>query len=601
MQRFDWTKKLTVLVLTAALAGCGAGPTTPLKLDTKQDRYAAEAVPSAAALKLLEEQSPDTLIPNAPPEPGYSANFIGPKPPSGDLDNFGKVEDTLWRGARPTDAGLEKLKAMGVKTLVNFENDKQAVEHEQAWAQANGIKFVSIPLSVITPPKLAKIQQFLDLAQAPQNRPLYFHCMQGRDRTGTAAFSYRIAHDGWNYDRAYNEMVSYHFHTYLLGLRYFLTTFASEHGRPPSLERNMTAGNSAKLHVSPSETLPALKSLINGAQRSVYLEAFSLGNDSYGQQLIPLLVSKAKAGVEVKVLMDYVGSRFIKGHSAMVETLEKGGVDVEHYNFSAITDADKNTTLNITHRKLYMADGTHALVGGVNLHAPFDTITHDLLIDWRGPVITQLYREFAHDWSVAGGGGLRQQANPDPAAGTVTAQVAVTSPLEGRYEGRDVVFNAIDNAKREILVEQQYIWDDKFVLHLKGALQRGVKVRVLIPGGEQKLVQRTLNGECGRQLVAAGAEVRSYLGVTEDAHLHTKYFAVDDSWAITGSMNADTRSLIDNQELGIVTTDTPLIAQLRERLFDRDWTQHSEPFSYKPASPIKKPFLNVLQLIDYYL
>lgn len=600
MQRFIWFRTLTVLLLAATLAGCGAGPTTPLNA-SKQDRYAAEAVPSATALRLLEEQSPDALILNAPPEPGYSANAIGPKPPTSDLDNFGKVEDTLWRGARPTDAGLAKLADMGVKTIVNLENDKQAVEHEQAWAQAHGIKFISIPLSVITPPKLSKIQDFLALAQDPQNRPLYFHCMQGRDRTGTAAFTYRIAHDGWNYDQAYNEMVAYHFHTYLVGLRYFLTTFASASGKSPSLKSNMTAGNSAKLYVSPGETLPALKSLISSAQRSVYLEAFSLGNDSYGQQLIPLLVSKAKAGVEVKVLMDYVGSRFIKGHSAMVDILEKGGVDVEHYNFSAITDADKNTTLNITHRKLYMADGTHALVGGVNLHAPFDTITHDLLIDWRGPVITQLYREFAHDWSVAGGSGLRQQPVPDEFAGTVAAQVAVTSPLEGRYEARDAVFTAIDSANKEILIEQQYIWDDKFVLHLKGALQRGVKVRVLIPGGEQKVVQRTLNGECGRQLVAAGAEVRSYKGATEEAHLHTKYFAVDDSWAITGSMNADTRSLIDNQELDIATTDTTLIGQLRQRLFDRDWNQYSEAFVYKPASPIKKPFLNVLQLIDYYL
>lgn len=590
------------LLLASALAGCGTAPMPAASTNlAKHDRYGAESVPSAAELKILEAKSPDRLIANAPPEPGYSASAIGPQPPIADLDNFGKVEDTLWRGARPTDAGLAQLAAKGVKTILNFENDEQAVQHEQEWAQAHGIKFVSIPLSVVTPPPMAKIQEFLTLAQDPKNRPLYFHCMQGRDRTGTAAFTYRIVHDGWNYEQAYREMVAYHFHTYLLGLRYFLTTFASQYGKPSAGNGGMTSGNSATLYVSPAETLPALKNLLTGAQRSIYLEAFCLGNDSYGKQLIPLLTAKAKAGVEVKVLVDYVGSRFIKGHDAMIDTLEKAGVDVQRYSFRAITDADQNTTLNITHRKLYMADGKHALVGGVNLHAPFDSKTQDLLIDWQGPVVTQLYREFDHDWSVAGGSGLAQQPVPNDAAGTVMAQVAVTSPQEGRYEARDAIFRALDGAQKEILIEQQYLWDDKLVAHLKSALRRGVKMRILIPGGEQKLIQRTLNGDCGKALVSEGAQVRYYKGTTEDAHLHSKYFAVDDSWAITGSVNGDTRSLIDNQELGIVTTDATLVGTLRQRLFERDWSQFSETFAYQSSSPISKPFLTILQLIDYYL
>lgn len=219
-------RQLTAFALALLLSGCGASvPQGRQDLAATARASSVETVPSASDLKRLELRSPDYLVEDAAAEPGSEG--LWPKPPAEDLGNFGKVDDTLWRGARPTEKGLAQLKSQGVKTIVNFENDKKVVEAEAAWCKANGVKFVSIPLSIITPPKLDKINQFLTLANDPAARPLYFHCMQGRDRTGTAAFAYRVSHDGWNYDRAYQEMVSYKFHTYLLGLRGFLVWYAN--------------------------------------------------------------------------------------------------------------------------------------------------------------------------------------------------------------------------------------------------------------------------------------------------------------------------------------------------------------------------------------
>lgn len=228
-------RHVTTLALVLLLAGCGvASPQAPKSaLTTKV--AASQKVPSETELKQLELRSPDYLVEEAAPEPGMQAEGLWPKPPAEDLGNFGKVEDTLWRGARPTEKGLQQLKAQGVKTIVNFENDKTVVQAEETWCKANGVRFVSIPLSVITPPKVSKIDQFLAIANDPAARPLYFHCMQGSDRTGTAAFSYRITHDGWSYDKAYQEMVSYKFHTYLVGLRGFLVWFAHTHEKGASV------------------------------------------------------------------------------------------------------------------------------------------------------------------------------------------------------------------------------------------------------------------------------------------------------------------------------------------------------------------------------
>jgi cardiolipin synthase len=359
-------------------------------------------------------------------------------------------------------------------------------------------------------------------------------------------------------------------------------------------------GNAASLYVSPEETLPAVKRLINEAQHSLYLETFNFGT-SYARQIVPLLAAKAKSGVEVKLLVDFLGSRFLKGYDGYVKQLKDAGVTVLTYNPRFFGDANGAFTFNITHRKLYMADGTVAMTGGVNLMGGFDTTTQDVLIAWRGPVLGPLYHEFAHDWSLAGGGKLAQEPDLTP-QGAVNAQVVVTSPDEGRYEIRDAVFKAIDGAEHEILIQQQYFWDEKLIEHLHAAVKRGVKLRVLVPGGEQKLIQKTCNSDQLAKLVAEGAEARRYRGPSGNAHLHTKYFAVDDRWVIDGSCNGDTRSLVDNQELDVITTDPTLIKDLRERLFEQDWAHFSEPFVAPKAPPaFEQPFHTVLDAVDYYL
>jgi hypothetical protein len=250
------------LLISTLMAGCGvsAVPTSAVhhnsasiqqaeSVKTVTPAYATESAVQAAAsvtlepstpaeprasdlqIRALEAASPDHLIENAPAEPGMKAEswLPWPKPPVGDLPNFGRVNDTLFRGARPTDKGLEQLVGMGVKVIVDFENDKAAVEHEQTWCASHGVVFHSIALSVITPPKQEKIDEFLKYAEDGTRGPLYFHCMQGRDRTGTAAFCYRIHHDHFSFKQSYAEMKSFSFHTYLLGLQWYIRHYAGAH------------------------------------------------------------------------------------------------------------------------------------------------------------------------------------------------------------------------------------------------------------------------------------------------------------------------------------------------------------------------------------
>lgn len=215
-----------ILLALILVTGCAQSPQLT-------QLTSVSGTPTQAQMQQWAATSTEKLSPTAPDEPQeiYAEGLL-PKPPVEDLGNFGQLESDLFRGARPTEKGMAQLAQRGVRTIINLENKEAPVKQEEAWASKYGIKFINIPLSVITPPSDASVQRFLSLASDPANRPLYFHCMQGRDRTGSMAFCYRLTRHGWTYNAAYQEMEKYHFHTYLLGLRYFLKHFASEHAKP---------------------------------------------------------------------------------------------------------------------------------------------------------------------------------------------------------------------------------------------------------------------------------------------------------------------------------------------------------------------------------
>ncbi|MGE5707727.1 MAG: phospholipase D-like domain-containing protein [Bacteroidota bacterium] len=362
-----------------------------------------------------------------------------------------------------------------------------------------------------------------------------------------------------------------------------------------------TFGNGATIYVSPKESYPALKEMIRDAKESIYLETFSFAYDEMGKELAGLLIDKAKSGLEVKVLMDYVGSRFAPDYKELLKALRAGGVEAQVYRPRAIVKDDEEHSFNITHRKVYLADGEVALIGGVNLHAPFHKTVQDVLIHWQGPIVNQLYNEFSYDWHAAKGGTLRQTPHSVAVPGGIDAQLTVTSPPEGRFETRDLIYSKIDGAKREIVIENQYLWDDRLITRLHAAVRRGVKLRMMVPGQSHGALFRNIHSEELNNLIKEGAEAKLYHGIPADAHLHVKYFSIDDQWATIGSTNGDTRGFQDNQELNVSFTDPAKVVELRQRLFEHDWTQSSEPFVYKKASLFTKPFRKILEAIDYYL
>jgi tyrosine-protein phosphatase SIW14 len=126
-----------------------------------------------------------------------------------ELPNFHQVNAQLYRGAQPKAGGLEKLKAMGIRSIVNLRGPGESTQDENADARALGLRYYDVPLPEFSQPSDTQVQQILDIINTAENQPVFVHCRHGQDRTGTIIACYRITHDGWTGSAAKKEAVSY--------------------------------------------------------------------------------------------------------------------------------------------------------------------------------------------------------------------------------------------------------------------------------------------------------------------------------------------------------------------------------------------------------
>jgi protein tyrosine/serine phosphatase len=125
------------------------------------------------------------------------------------IGNFGQVNASFYRGEQPEGRDYAALATLGVKTVIDLQRDFDAAE--QRLVERAGMKFVRIPMTTSDRPADADVERFLALVNDPANQPVYVHCKGGRHRTGVMTAAYRMTHDGWSAEQAYEEMKDYKF------------------------------------------------------------------------------------------------------------------------------------------------------------------------------------------------------------------------------------------------------------------------------------------------------------------------------------------------------------------------------------------------------
>jgi len=333
----------------------------------------------------------------------------------------------------------------------------------------------------------------------------------------------------------------------------------------------LAPGNRIDTLLNGDEIFPAMLAAIRSAKKSVTFETYIYWSGEVGKQFADALAERARHGVRVHVLLDWVGSHKMD-EEYRNEMGGAGAVIMRYHQPKWFRFRHVNER---THRKLLVVDGTVGFTGGVGIadewrgHAQGPNHWRDTHFRIEGPVVSQLQAAFADNWTQATGEVLHGDEYFPPLSpmGSSPAQVFKSS-IDGGAESMQLMYMlSIAAAKSTIdLAMAYFIPDDLALEHLVAALKRGVRVRILVPGGntDSPLVRRASRAHWQR-LLQAGAEIYEY----QPTMYHCKVMVVDGLWASVGSTNFDTRSFRLNAEANLNVYD-PQFARRQITDFERD-------------------------------
>lgn len=313
----------------------------------------------------------------------------------------------------------------------------------------------------------------------------------------------------------------------------------------------------------------ALEKAIREAGRHIHLEYYIWEPDRIGTRLRDLLVERAEAGVEVRVLVDGFGSS--KAAVRFWAPLRDAGGQVRRFNELSIARWRPRMANFRTHRKIAVIDGVIAFTGGMNVtdvhtsEVRGDEAWRDTHMSVRGPVAKGLQLVFFEDWHYAGGDAPNvERYLPEPGslerAGHVM-QVVSSGPDEGLDAIHKMFFVAISGARKRVQLTTPYFVPDETIVNaLNAAALRGAEVTVLVPeGGDQPFVAAAARSYYP-ELLESGVRIFEY----GQPVLHAKTLVVDDV-GIVGTANTDNRSFRLNFEVAVAVHDDAVAEQLAEQ------------------------------------
>jgi tyrosine-protein phosphatase SIW14 len=152
------------------------------------------------------------------------ASAYAQQAPAG-VTNFHVVNDHVYRGGQPSDAGFQALAKIGVKTVLDLREPDSRSQAEKKVVEAAGMKYVNIPFYGISTPSAAQVANALSILSNKDNGSVFVHCRRGSDRTGTVIAAYRVSHDGWNNAKALDEAKGYGMTFLAVGMHHFIRDY----------------------------------------------------------------------------------------------------------------------------------------------------------------------------------------------------------------------------------------------------------------------------------------------------------------------------------------------------------------------------------------
>ena len=360
-------------------------------------------------------------------------------------------------------------------------------------------------------------------------------------------------------------------HQFGVGDVAFLQTMHALTGAP------LSEGNRVDILCNGVEIFPSMLAAIKSAKKTINLEFYIYWDGEIGRTFAEALAERARAGVQVKVILDSVGSATMSRQ--LTDFLTRNGVDVEWYH--PLRWYTLSRFNHRTHRKLLIADGRVGFSGGVgiadNWLGDADSRDHwrDTVARVEGPVVTQMQFGFMDNWVKSRGElltGLDYFPEVERAGDQVT-QVIKSSPSEGSSTVKLLYIISIVSATKSIYISNAYFVPDRDTIRaLEGAVRRGVDVRVIVPGEETDVpIVRQASRIHYERLLRRGIRIFEY----QPTMMHAKTMVVDGMWSTIGSSNFDDRSFRLNDEVNVNVYNAGT-AQRMEEIFFEDLARSRE-------------------------
>ncbi len=333
-------------------------------------------------------------------------------------------------------------------------------------------------------------------------------------------------------------------------------------------------GNRVEALLNGDQIFPAMLEAIRGAQKTITFETYIYWSGETGRQFADALAERARAGVKVHVLLDWVGSS--KMEETQIEAMRQAGVDILKYR--PLRWYNLGRFNNRTHRKLLVVDGKIGFTGGVGIadkwngHAQDPEHWRDSHFRVEGPVVAQMQAVVMDNWMQTTGKVLHG-ADYFPVlapVGDSPAQMFSSSPSGGSESMELMYLLAITAAQKSIYLSSSYFVPNELVRQaLMDAVGRGVKVQIITPGQyiDTETVRRASRGQW-YDLLEAGVEIFEY----QPTMYHCKVMVVDELLVSVGSTNFDERSFRLNDEANLNVYDAGF-ARRQIEIFRQDLQQ----------------------------
>jgi cardiolipin synthase len=330
--------------------------------------------------------------------------------------------------------------------------------------------------------------------------------------------------------------------------------------------KSLIAGNHITLLYDGPQTVAAMSRAIAAAKNHINLETYIFDEDAVGTSIADLLVERQRAGVQVHIIYDAIGT--LGTPQAFFDRMRDAGIHLLAFNpvnpLKALGPWDINQR---NHRKLLVVDGRMAFAGGVNISSSYANSSlfrkrsgpsgnvgwRDTHVQIEGPAVAALQWEFLNHWE-------NQQAlplsdsdffPPQQVAGDTLLRVLASEP-EGDQEIYRAYLLAIRSAKKSVHITMAYFAPDAHILRaLQEAAERGVEVTLILPAVRESSLVFYAGHALYRDLLQSGI----HLYQLQVAVLHAKTAVIDSLWSTVGSANMDTRSFLHNHELNVMVFD----------------------------------------------